>query len=130
MREVVKIKLGGAQFSLRPTFEAYGEIEAQTGKPLRNLYTGVVYGSATLVELSQIVLIGIQQVDGQDVDQRSGAKFQVDTVAQRLWDNGIFSEDVIGPISDYLAALGWTPAQRKKIAAELDEKEAQTPRSV
>lgn len=128
MREVVHIKLGGAQYLLRPTFEAYGDIEARLGKALRPIYTAVVTGTATLHEMSQIVHVGLLQVDGQGVDDLTGQPISVDAIAKRLYEQGAWSEDVIGPLADFLAALGWTPDQRKKIAAEVDRQEkAETP---
>lgn len=124
MREVVKIELGGAVKLMRPTFAAYGDIEARTGQPLRTVYTSIVTGSATLQTMADVVMVGMEQVEGQETDPRTGVKISAEAIAERLYENGAWSDEVIGPISDFLAALGWTPDQRKKIAAELAEQES------
>lgn len=126
MREATKISLGGAVKMMRPTFEAYGEIETRTGLPLRSVYTAVVTGSATLETMATVVLVGMSQVDGQTQDARTGQGISVEGVAERLYENGVWSDQVIGPIADFLASLGWTPEQRKKIEAELAEQEGTT----
>lgn len=119
MREVIKIKLGGAEHAMRPTFEAYGDIEAQLGA-LRPLYTQVITGSASLSALATIVAIGMRQVERSD-----GRAVEESTVARRIYDQGVWSDEVIIATSEFLAALGWTPEQRKKIEAEA-EKQDQT----
>lgn len=108
MRELVTFTLDGVKMSLRPTFEAYGAIEARFGN-LRQVYTTVVTGYATLALLAGIIKIGSDE---------AGEAFHEDAIQQRLYGNGAFHEDTVLPISDYLAALGWTPEQRKKIAAD------------
>lgn len=119
MREVIKVKLGGAEHAMRPTFEAYGEIEAQLGA-LRPLYSQVITGAATLHALSIIVAIGMRQVERSD-----GRAITEDTVARRIYEQGVWSDEVIFAASEFLAALGWTPEQKKKIEAEA-EKQDQT----
>lgn len=118
MREAVRIRLARKEYLLRPTFDAYGEIEARHG-PLRTVYTAVVTGTATLAVMASIVGIGARQVDGQADDWGD------DAIAQRLYEAGAWSEEVILPIGEFVAALGWTPEQRKKHeAAGADDQRA------
>jgi len=123
MRGSVKIVLGGKEKSLRPAFDAYDQIEERLG-PLRQVYTSVVTGTATLQAMAHVVYVGMSQIDDQLIDARTGTNITEEAIAQRLYDAGPWSDDVIGPISDFVAALGWTPDQRKKIAAEVEKQEA------
>jgi len=121
MREVTKIKVGGAEYNLRPTFHAYGDIESSLGKPMRELYHMAGTGMLTLAQTAEIVLIGMRQIEGQTKDRRTGADFTIDGIAQGLWDGGTFSAETINPVVEFIASLSWTPAQRKKIEAEVDK---------
>ena len=114
MRELVKITLGGAEHNLRPTWEAYGEIEARCG-PLNGLWQSVGYGTATLAQMAAIVTIGLRAAGSLD-----GRKIDEATVSQRLYEAGPWSNEVRVPITEYLESLGWTPDQRKKLQAEAD----------
>ena len=118
MRELTKITLGGAEKLMRPTFAAYGDIEARIG-PLRGVYTSVATGTATLEQMAIIVFVGMSQVDDQRRDERTGADITIEAIAERIYENGPWSEESIEPVVEYLASLGWTPDQRKKIAADL-----------
>jgi hypothetical protein len=102
---------------MRPTFGAYGDIEARIGS-LRQAYSNVMTGIATLRDMAIIVTIGLK-AHGED-GQR---EFSEDKTAKLLFDEGAWSDDVIASIADFLAALGWTPEQRKKIAAEVQRQE-------
>lgn len=113
MREVVSIVLGGVEHQLRPTWEAYGEIEARCG-PLFQLWQKVGLGGATLQEMAVIVAAGMRaagSVDGRKIDETS--------VGRRIYEVGAFSDDVKLPILQFIEALGWTPEQRKKLEAEI-----------
>lgn len=122
MREVVNLTLGRTQIALRPTFEAYGDIESRVGKPLREIYMAVFSGTAKLNEMAMIVHIGAAQIEGQLVDERTGVSMSPDGIARALYEQGPWDLDaVIQPIADYIASLGWTPEQRKKIEAEADK---------
>lgn len=113
MREIVSIRLGASDCQMRPNFEAYGEIEARLG-PLRTLYTQVVTGGATLSALAWVVTCGMRQIDqgGRQVDEQK--------VAKMIFEAGPWHDEVIAPIGDFLAALGWTPEQKAKIEAEVE----------
>ncbi len=108
MRELVVFTLDGAKIPLRPTFEAYGAIEARFGN-MRQVYTTVVTGFASLEVLSGIIKIGSDE---------AGETFGEDAIQRRIYANGAFHEDTILPVADFLASLGWTPEQRKKIQAD------------
>lgn len=114
MREVVRIRLGASECLMRPTYAAYGEIEARLGA-LRQVYTQVLTGTATLSMLACVVTIGMQQVD-----QGDGRKVEEQKVAKLIYEAGPWSDEVLIPIGEFLAALGWTPDQKKKIEAEAD----------
>lgn len=115
MREISKIRLGAAECLLRPTFAAYGDIEARLG-PLRVIYTQVLTGGASLQALAAIVTIGMQQID-----QGDGRKVDEQKVAKLIFEAGVWSDDVLIPIGEFLASLGWTPEQKKKIEAEAEK---------
>lgn len=112
MREVVKIRLGASECLMRPTYAAYGEIEARLGA-LRQVYTQVMTGGATLASLAAIVTIGMKQVD-----QGDGRQVEEQKVAKLIYEAGPWSDDVLVPIGELLASLGWTPEQKGKIEAE------------
>ncbi len=109
MRDLVKITLGAQDYYLRPTFEAYGKIEAVCGN-LRDLYATVATGRATLQVLAYVVKVGTD-ANGEALGQ--------DAIGNRLFEQGPWAlETAIEPVSAYLAELGWTPEQRKKAQAE------------
>lgn len=124
MRESTNIVLGGAAYIMRPTFAAYGDIESRLGQKLRQVHTSVFSGLASLDEMAKIVHIGISQEDGQLVDQRTGIEITPDGIAEAIYENGAFDlEMTIQPLTAYIASLGWTPEQRKKIEAEAEARE-------
>ena len=125
MRELVGIKLGRTEYFMRPDHQAYGEIEERLGA-LRTVYSQVIVASAPLETLAQIVYVGMKS-SGSLVDEKSGGTITVEGISERLFDAGPWSEEVISPIVDYLGALGWTPAQRKKIAEQIAAEAEQRP---
>lgn len=121
MREAVQITFGRQVYLLRPTFAAYGDIEARLGS-LRTVYTTVASGTATLEAMAFVAYVGMNQVDGQKADPKTGIAITEEGVAMGIFENGAWDlEATIKPLSDFLAALGWTPEQRKKIDAGMDE---------
>ncbi|REF69649.1 hypothetical protein E3U25_18750 [Paracoccus versutus] len=121
MREIIKIRLGASDCLMRPTFAAYGDIETRLG-PLRPLYTQILTGSGTLAALACIVTVGMRQTD-----QGDGRQVDEQKVAKMIFEAGPWSDDVIIPIGEYLAALGWTPEQKGKIEAEAERLAKATP---
>lgn len=115
MREAVKIALGGTEFSLRPTWSAYGEIESRCG-PLNTLWRNLSIGNVTLQHMTVIVAAGIKAAGGSP----DGRPVSEDAVSKRLFEQGPWSDEVRVPILEYIEALGWTPEQRKKIQAETE----------
>lgn len=120
MRELVKITLGGSEHFMRPTWEAYGEIESRCG-PLNALWRSIGFGTATLKDLATVVTVGMRaagSVDGRKIDETA--------VSRRIYEAGPWSDEVTGPILEFLESLGWTPEQRKKLAADLEKNKAKT----
>lgn len=115
MREVVKIRLGASECLMRPTYGAYGDIEARLG-PLRQVYANVLTDGATLSALAAIVTIGMKQVD-----QSEGRELDEQKVAKLIYEAGPWSDEVLVPIGELLASLGWTPEQKGKIEAEAEK---------
>lgn len=114
MRDGVDIRLGGVDYSLLPTWQAYSDIEARTGKSLRSLWIALLTSQLELRSMAVIVCAGMR---ASDASRNIGE----DAAARAIFDEGTWwdLEDGIGRrILDYLEALGWTPDQRGKIKAE------------
>lgn len=121
MREVVKIDLGGVEYSLRPTWSAYGEIESRCG-PLNTLWRNLSMANVSLQEMAIVVATGIKAAGGSP----DGRAVSEAAVSKRLFEQGPWSEEVRVPILEYLESLGWTPEQRKKIQAEMESRQEGT----
>lgn len=120
MREVARIRLGGVEHMLRPTWEAYADIEARTNFSIRSLWIRIAKGEATLRELAVIVAAGLKASD------ESGRTVSETKAMQLLFEDGPWEDETLAPISEYLELLGWTPEQRKKIMAAVKELEQAT----
>lgn len=123
MREVVTLRLGGVDQVLSPTWGAYADIEARTGKSIRQLWIALLTSSLELRHMAVIVCAGMRASDG-------GRNISEERTMQLIFESGVWwdLEDGIGPaIIAYLEALGWTPEQRGKIAAERERMEQETP---
>lgn len=115
MRRTVVISLGGVKISMAPTLRAMEAIESRIA-PLRVIYGQVMTGQASLEAMAYIIATGMRE----HAEYR-GEKVSEANCAQMIFDAGPFSEDVITPLADFLAELGWTPEQREKIAAEMEK---------
>lgn len=122
MRPVIEIRLGGALHSMRPTFKAYGDIEAKLSLTIRELYSKASVGVLSLYEMGEIVSIGMSEF----LSEQEGARgVDAEKTRKMLYEQGTWDEALIISITDYLASLGWTPEQRKKITAEIERQEAE-----
>ena len=121
MREGIAMKLGGTDASLLPTFQAYADIERRLGQPLRQIYTLAATGMLPVMDMATVVTIGANE--GMLAGDRP---LDLNKTAEVLYSAGIFSDEVLVPVVDYLAALGWTPEQRRKIAAAAEENAGET----
>lgn len=88
--------------------------------PLRQVYASAASGMLTIAQTAQIIKIGV------DASEEFSNGFSLENVQKHLFEMGPFSPEVIEPVSNYLASLGWTPEQRKKIAAAIEQQEAET----
>lgn len=111
MRETVKITLGGAEHRMRPSFEAFAEIEDRLDTTLPQLYRAHMQGALQCAEMGVIVAAGM------NADTAGSAK--AEDVARRLFEIGVMADGVRLPIAQYLLALAWTPEDgKKKLALE------------
>ena len=117
MRQPVKIELEGIEHQLLPTFDAYANIEGRCGA-LRSLYQRVMTGQVTLVEMGIIVAEGMKANGVKNVDEKAAQL--------RLFATGPFSDPVIEALGHFIAALGWTPEQKKKLDELIAAQEAAT----
>lgn len=116
MRESVTIMLGGSSYELRPTWSAYADIEARTGKSIRNLWISIASGDIKLIELGIIVAAGIKAADpSKNVGEQQAMRSIYE--AGTWWDQ---EDGVSTTILKYLESLGWTPEQLEKIKAEVE----------
>jgi len=118
VRAATTITLAGVEQTLRPCFSCYRDIEQRCGMSLREVYTLCFTGQLQISHAAVIVTLGMKAADMADADEQK--------VAQLLYDSGMWDDVLIAQISEFVASLGWTPEQRKKILAE-EEKEAATP---
>lgn len=123
MRDSVEIMLGGAMYSLRPTWGAYAEIEARTGLSLRALWFKFSTGDIKLSEMSAIIVAGMKANAGEmNISEQAAMRSIFD--AGPWWDH---EDGLSSKLISYLEALGWTPEQREKIQAEVEaENQAKT----
>lgn len=121
MRDTIRIRLGAGHFGMRPTFGALAEIEGVLRSSLSEVYAAHYRMGLTALELGEIVRIGLEA----NGEATTGA----DACAERLYELGVYSDEVRRPIGAYLLALGWAPEEaRKKLAAEWgDDAAAGTP---
>lgn len=116
MRESVNIMLGGSSYELRPTWSAYADIEARTGKSLRSLWVGIASGDVKLIELGIIVAAGIKAADPSiNVGEQQAMRSIYESGT--WWDQ---EDGISTKIMKYLEVLGWTPEQLEKIKAEVE----------
>lgn len=122
MRETVEIILGGATYSLRPTWTAYAEIEARTGSSIRSLWYRFATGDIKLSEMSAVLLAGMKAFDAErNIGEQAVTRAIFD--AGPWWDQ---EDGISSRLVEYLEALGWTPEQREKIKAEVAAESRET----
>lgn len=120
MREVVEVQLGGAVYSLLPTWGAYAEIESRTGSSIRSLWYRFATGDVKLTEMAVILTAGMKAQDpGANIGEQAALRAIFE--AGPWWDQ---DDGLLRKLIDYLEALGWTPEQRGKIEAELQKEMA------
>lgn len=125
MRDVVEVQLGGAVYSLRPTWGAYAEIESRTGTSIRALWYRFATGDVKLAEMATILTAGMKAYDpSANIGEQAALRAIFD--AGPWWDQ----QDGIGTrLIEYLEALGWSPEQREKIQAEVEKEAMERARS-
>ena len=112
------MKIGAGEHPLAPTFGAYDEIERALDSALSRIYEAHFVGGLQLVEMAQIVTIGMNAAKPDSADLHDVAGF--------LFEQGPQSEAVRRPIAAYLLALAWSPEDAaKKLAAEWPQEEAE-----
>lgn len=114
----VRIKLGGKDHPLRPTFGAMREIEAQCGSSCTTLYGLLARQELHIGEAAKIVYYGLTAVDAK-------AATDWEAVGNRLFEERIASPHIRESIAAYLLALLYSPEDaRKKVDGEWRENEA------
>ena len=119
MRDTVSIMFGGAVYQLRPTWQAYAEIESRTGKSLRALWISIASGDVKLMELATVVMAGMKAAD-PNMNLSESATMRALFDAGVWWDQ---DEGIALKVAEYLEMLGWTPEQREKIKAEIEKQQ-------
>lgn len=119
MRTITHITLGGAEYPLRPTYAAYRTIEERSGKSLREVYALSFTGQLSIGMSAVVVHSGM-------IAARPEEQYREEKIAELLFEEGAFHEDTVLAISEFIANLGWTPAQRKKIEEEAARQETET----
>lgn len=90
-RGEIEITLGGKQYVLRPTFEAFCEIEAELGDKLLPLVRRFYTGSVGLRDVATVIYHGMKA---------AGSKVTLNEVGEMLVDDGI--NDFLGPVGMFL----------------------------
>lgn len=124
MREFVEVQLGGATYTLLPTWGAYAEIESRTGHSIRSLWFRFATGDVKLSEMATILVAGMK-ANGTDINVGENKAMEAIFEAGPWWDQ---ADGINSRLIEYLEKLGWTPEQREKIQAEVEQaSEAKTP---
>ena len=107
----LQVTLGGRGYRLRPTFGAIREIEARCNSSCATLLELLARRELHAAEMAHIVYIG---------GAEAGEKFtDPEAVGKRLFEAGVSSDAVRGPIAAYLAELLFAPdTARKKAVGE------------
>lgn len=103
----VKIRLGSKTYGMRPTYAAAREIEHSLGHSIATMLRLLAGHELRLEEAQQVVFAGISEAQPSET-------FAPDHVGERLFELGIGSEAVRGPIAQYLIELQWCPDELKK----------------
>ena len=106
-RGEVEVMLGGARYTLRPTFEALCEIEDRTGLGLVELARRFWEGRFGARQLAVVLWAGIRAAGGDAPDY--------ERIGQLVVEQGF--QDLAGPVARFLAGV---------IGGEEDEEEEDT----
>ncbi|MEL6316139.1 MAG: hypothetical protein AAFR16_00725 [Pseudomonadota bacterium] len=113
MREAVRFTLPGGRaraLLLRPSWEAYGEIETAIEASLPQIYRGHALLQLRLRDTAQIVAIG--------ANAHTPGSAEVESVERRLYELGPAADGPRAEIGRFLLALMYAPEEARKKAAE------------
>lgn len=102
----VKVKIGAGDVSLRATYGAASQVEAALSAPIETVYSAHRMNGLTLVELAQIVEIGMKAAE---------EKADLETLVKHLFSQHAKTDpDFREKIAEFLLALAWSPENRVK----------------
>lgn len=113
MRDAVKLKLGGREVSLLPTFAVVDAFEDQFDGLVNHL-DQLITGKAKLQVRAFLLLEGLKAAN-PDVD------WKFDTVKERMFDMGLWHEDLVTKESEFIQRLMFTPEQYAQKKAERED---------
>lgn len=103
MREAVKMRLGGKEYSLSPTFAVIDVFEDRYYGLLEHL-DRLMNGKATIHARAFLILQGLKS-GAPEVD------WDMSAVMERLFDMGYWHEDVVMKEAEFCEKLLYTPEQ-------------------
>jgi len=113
-RGEVEVTLGGARYTLRPTFEALCEIEDRTGLGLVELARRFWEGRFGARQLAVVLWAGIRAAGGEAPDY--------ERIGRLVVEQGF--QDLAGPVARFLA--GVIGGEEEEDAAPAPKKKART----
>lgn len=114
MRELVKIKLGGREFSLSPTFEVWDQFEEQTEVGLLQHLESLYKGQALANTRARLVLLGLQAADPEKT-------WSLERVKKAMFESGAWHEDLVAKEAELIQKLLYTPEQFEAKKRESEE---------
>lgn len=108
MRDAITITLGAAEYRLLPTFSVVDTFEDRHGS-LMSHFQRLMDLSATLHQRAFLILEAMkaaQRDEGKDTD-----RFQLSAVKERMFEAGMWSDDLIRVEADLCERLLYTPEQ-------------------
>lgn len=118
MRDTITITLGGAEYRLLPAFSVADAFEDRHGSLMAHLQR-LIELSATLSQRGFLILSAMKAAgreEGKDMDN-----FQLVAVKERMFDAGMWSDDLIRVELDLCERLLYTPEQYQEKKAQRAE---------
>lgn len=110
MRDLISITLRGREYSLLPSFGALSNFEDRHGSIAAH-YSALVGLTATVSARSWLVLQGLQAFRAETPPEGRSFDFTQTSVAEALFEGGLWHEAAVQVEIDLVEALLYTPEQ-------------------